>query len=195
MPIVRCKRWRAFSKSSPEREHCTPAWTPWSISIPGCAARTIACRSFAPLRVPSPEQARSGAASASGFPSSKSSPELRDRYHAGIAAILEETDAVSLFAQAGLPTDRGLLSETFDRFFRIVLPAPREETDLAKLLVRLFPTQKEVDRFFSQTPDQLKELAAQIAPVEIPEAWEKPACGPARCFLPFGRSCPGPRPI
>ena len=104
----------------------------------------------------------------------ESSPELRDRYHAGVAAILEETDAVPLFAQAGLPTDRGLLSESFDRFFRIVLPAPREETDLAKLLVRFFPTQKEVDRFFSQTQDQLKELAAQIAPVEIPEAWEKP---------------------
>ena len=102
----------------------------------------------------------------------ESSPELRDRCHAGIAAILDETDAVSLFAQAGLPTDRGLLSETFDRFFRIVLPAPREETDLAKLLLRLFPTQREVDRFFSQSQDQLKELAAQIAPVEIPEAWD-----------------------
>jgi site-specific recombinase len=104
----------------------------------------------------------------------ESSPTLRDRYHAGIASILEETDAISLFAQAGLPTDRGLIPETFDRFFRIVLPAPREETELAKLLVRLFPTQKEVERFFSQTPDQLKELATQITPVEIPEAWEKP---------------------
>ena len=104
----------------------------------------------------------------------ESSPELRDRYHAGIASILEETDAVSLFAQAGLPTDRGLLSETFDRFFRIVLPAPREENDLARLLIRLFPTQREVHRFFSQSPDQLKELAAQVAPIEIPEAWERP---------------------
>jgi site-specific recombinase len=104
----------------------------------------------------------------------EASPELRDRYHAGIAAILDETDAVSLFAQSGLPTDRGLLSETFDRFFNIVLPAPREETDLAKLFIRLFPTPKEVDRFFSQTPEQLKELACQIAPVDIPEAWERP---------------------
>ena len=104
----------------------------------------------------------------------EASPELRDRYQAGVAAILDETDAVSLFAQSGLPTDRGLLSETFDRFFRIVLPAPREETDLAKLFLRLFPTQNEVDRFFSQSPDQLRELASQIAPVDIPEAWDKP---------------------
>jgi site-specific recombinase len=102
------------------------------------------------------------------------SPELRDRYQAGIAAILEETDGIGLFAQAGLPTDRGLIPETFDRFFRIVLPAPREETDLSKLFLRLFPTQKEVDRFFSQTAEQLKELASQVAPVEIHEAWEKP---------------------
>jgi site-specific recombinase len=102
------------------------------------------------------------------------SPELRDRFHAGIAAILEETDAVSLFAQSGLPTDRGLFSESLDRFFRIVLPAPREENDLAKLSVRLFPTQWEVDRFFSQSPEQLQELAIRVAPVDIPEAWEKP---------------------
>ena len=104
----------------------------------------------------------------------ESSPELRDRYHAGIAAILDETNGVGLFAQAGLPTDRGLVPETIDRFFRIVLPTPREETDLSKLFLRLFPTQKEVDRFFSQTPEQLKELASQIAPVEIHEVWEKP---------------------
>jgi site-specific recombinase len=115
----------------------------------------------------------------------EASPELRDRYHAGIAAILEETDAVSLFAQSGLPTDRGLLSETFDRFFNIVLPAPREETDLSKLFLRLFPTPREVDRFFSQTPEQLKELACQVAPVNIPEAWERPnaALRDAFCLL------------
>jgi site-specific recombinase len=107
----------------------------------------------------------------------ESSPELRDRYHAGIAAILEETDAVSLFAQAGLPNDRGLVSESFDRLFRIVLPAPREETDLARLLLRLFPTQAEIDRLFSRSQDQLIFLASKLSPSEYPEAWERPvAC-------------------
>lgn len=105
----------------------------------------------------------------------EASPEIRDRYHAGIAAILDETDGVSLFAQAGLPTDRGLFSETFDRFFRIVLPAPREETDLAKLFLRLFPSQYEVDHFFSLPLDRLKYMASLIAPVQHPEAWEKAA--------------------
>jgi len=104
----------------------------------------------------------------------ESSAEVRDRFHAGIASILDETDGVGLFAKAGLPTDRGLIPETLDRFFGIVLPAPRQETDLSKLFIRLFPTQKEVDRFFSQTPEQLKEMASEATPVGIPEAWEKP---------------------
>jgi site-specific recombinase len=102
------------------------------------------------------------------------SPEIRDRYQAGIAAILEETDATSLFAQAGLPNDRGLIPETFDRFFNIVLPAPREETDLSGLLLRLFPTQAEIHRLFSRSQDQLIFLAGKLAPVEYPDAWEQP---------------------
>jgi site-specific recombinase len=102
------------------------------------------------------------------------SPELRDRYHAGIASILEETDGVSLFADAGLPTDRGLLPETFDRFFNIVLPSPREEHDLAKLFLRLFPSQREVTRFFSLPPQMLERIAMLSTPTENAEAWEKP---------------------
>jgi site-specific recombinase len=104
----------------------------------------------------------------------EASPELRDRYHAGVAAIMEETDGVSLFAQAGLPTDRGLMHEGFERLFRIVLPTPKDETELAKLSVRLFPTPKEVDRFFSLPQEELNRVACLNAPVEIPEAWERP---------------------
>jgi site-specific recombinase len=104
----------------------------------------------------------------------EASPALRDRYHAGVAAILEETDGLSLFAQAGLPTDRSLLHEAFERLFRTILPTPRNDTELSKLSVRLFPTQKELDRFFSLPQDELIRLACLIAPVELAEAWEKP---------------------
>jgi site-specific recombinase len=104
----------------------------------------------------------------------ESSPQIRDRYHAGIAAILDETDALSLFAEAGLPNDRGLVPETVDRLFRIILPAPREETELARLFLRLFPTKREVERVFSLPQDPLHRFATLLAPVEIPEVWEKP---------------------
>ncbi|HVM75140.1 MAG TPA: hypothetical protein VMT75_05810 [Candidatus Saccharimonadales bacterium] len=103
----------------------------------------------------------------------QASPELRDRNNAAIAAILEETDAVALFAQAGLPTDRGLLPELFERVFLAILPAPREETDLAKLFLRLFPTNKEVDHFFSTPVAELTEFVHVAVPAEHPEAWER----------------------
>ena len=102
------------------------------------------------------------------------SSEVRDRYLAGIASIMEETDGVSLFAQAGLPTDRGLLHETSERLFRTLLPTPRDETELSKLFERLFPTPKEVDRFFSLPSDALDRMARLTAPVEQAEAWERP---------------------
>ncbi len=102
------------------------------------------------------------------------SEEIRDRYQAGILAIIEETDGVSLFAKSGLPSDRGLVPEVVDRFFRIVLPAPREETDLAKLFVRLFPSQREVERFFNMPPLLLNELANFSVPIGDPEAWDRP---------------------
>ncbi len=99
------------------------------------------------------------------------SPEVRLRYRASIAAILESTDGVGLFAESGLPSDRGLLPETFDRLFGILLPEPREETDLARLLLRLFPTEKEVDRFFN-LPAELGERVANLAaPGEDDPVW------------------------
>jgi site-specific recombinase len=104
----------------------------------------------------------------------EASPELRDRCQAQVAYILEETDGVSLFAVAGLPTDRGLFSEAFERIFRTVLPAPREETELAKLFVRLLPTPKEVDRFFSLPQERLDRIAHLATPVDQPEAWDRP---------------------
>jgi site-specific recombinase len=91
-----------------------------------------------------------------------------------IGAILEDTDAVALFAESGLPNDRGLVPETIDRLFRIILPAPREETDLARLFLRLFPTQKEVDRFFSLPAEVFDRLVLLASPEEGSAAWQKP---------------------
>ena len=101
----------------------------------------------------------------------ESSATIRDRYHAGIAAILKETNGISLFAQSGLPTDRGLFPEVSDRFFGHVLPAPREDKDLSKLFLRLFPSEKEVDRFFSLPASLLDHIAHLTAPPEDSDAW------------------------
>jgi len=121
----------------------------------------------------------------------RSSEQLRDRYFAGVAAILDETDGISLFAEAGMPSDRGLLPEAIDRLFNILLPAPREDTELAKLFLRLFPTQKEVNRFFSLPPEQLYAAVSSLAPVAIPEAWEKPIASLLDAFCLLGARVQG----
>jgi len=121
----------------------------------------------------------------------RSSDEIRDRYYAGIASILDETDGISLFAESGMPSDRGLLPEAFDRLFNNLLPAPREESELAKLFLRLFPTQKEVDRFFSLPPDALNYAVALIAPVSIPEAWDVPFASLLDAFCLLGARAQG----
>ena len=121
----------------------------------------------------------------------QTSVEIRDRYLAGVAAILEETDGISLFTDSGLPSDRGLLPEAFDRLFSTLLPAPREETELAKLFLRIFPTQAEVERFFSLPPDQLNATISLLTPIEIPEAWEKPVGSLLEAFCLLGARVQG----
>ena len=73
-----------------------------------------------------------------------------------------------------MPNDRGLFSEAMDRFFRIVLPAPRSDEDLSKLLLRMFPTQQEVDRFFDIPPELFDRIITLSAPSDDSEAWKRP---------------------
>src|SRR5690348_7719835 len=61
-------------------------------------------------------------------------PELQRPIVTVVAAILAETNGVSLVAETGLPSDRGILRETTDRVFRRLLPSPRDDHDLAALL-------------------------------------------------------------
>jgi site-specific recombinase len=104
----------------------------------------------------------------------ENSPETRSRYHDSLAALLAATNGVSLFAESGLPSDRGLLAELSNRIFGILLPAPREYTELARLFVRMYPTKEEVDHFFSQPPENFDRVVALAAPDERAEQW-KPA--------------------
>jgi site-specific recombinase len=121
----------------------------------------------------------------------QTSSEIRDRYLGGIVSILDDTDGVSLFAEAGMPSDRGMLPEAFDRLFNTLLPAPREEAELAKLFLRLFPTEKEVERFFSLPPDQLNKIVTLLAPVEIAEAWDRPVASLLDAFCLLGARVQG----
>jgi site-specific recombinase len=101
----------------------------------------------------------------------ESSREVLNRYRASIGLILRETDGLTFFAISGLPSDRGLLAETRERLSRILLPSPREDTDLAKLCLRMFPSNKEIDRFFNTPAEHFDRIVSLAAPPEDSDAW------------------------
>jgi site-specific recombinase len=55
-----------------------------------------------------------------------------------IAAVLREVSAFHLLSRLGLPGDRSFMAESMDRISRRLLPAPRDDNDLSRLLARLF---------------------------------------------------------
>src|SRR5262249_30265717 len=68
----------------------------------------------------------------------KSVAAYRERLSATLASVLRDSSAVALFAEAGLPSDRGLARETFERIARRVLPRPPDDEDLERFVSRIF---------------------------------------------------------
>ena len=100
------------------------------------------------------------------------SPELNALLNDVVAGILQETSSLALFAETGLPSDRGLVAEFSERFWRRVLPVPREDTDLSKLLVRLFRTHMEAERFATMPPEISQRLVNAFAPAGRSAHWQ-----------------------
>lgn len=101
----------------------------------------------------------------------ENSPEIRSRYHDSLAALLAATNGVSLFAESGLPSDRGLFAELSNRILGLLLPAPRDYSELARLFIRMYPTKDEVDHFFSQPSENFDRMVTLVAPDEQAEQW------------------------
>jgi len=59
--------------------------------------------------------------------------QLRARFDASWQAMLAELDSVPLFADAGLPTHSGLITESLRRLSQRMLPSAREDSDTARL--------------------------------------------------------------
>src|SRR5262245_6689336 len=96
-------------------------------------------------------------------------PGLRAGVGTAIATVVAETDAVGLIAETGIPNDRGFMKETADRFYRRVLPEPRDEHDLARVLLRLFPSAREL-RWLNELPPELFDGLLEALMVDEPMA-------------------------
>lgn len=97
----------------------------------------------------------------------KTSPGLRERFSATLGSVLRDTTAVALFAESGMPNDRGLGSETVDRIARRILPRPPDDEDLDRFVLRVFRTQRDC----AWIEDAPVELFAEFAEV-IGDIWD-----------------------
>jgi site-specific recombinase len=101
----------------------------------------------------------------------ESSPATREALLVGMARLLAETEGAGFFGEAGLPSQRGFFSELGDRFMRRVLPAPRDDRDLSRILGELFPTDAHVERFRRLPPEIFHRVVTLLAPPDRPEIW------------------------
>jgi site-specific recombinase len=102
----------------------------------------------------------------------ESQSELRVRFQQGVGEILARVRSVELFAEAGLHPREGLWSEAVRRLIEEVLPSAREDTDLSKLIFRLYPTGQAIERLVALPDETFERLARLISPVSDPSAWQ-----------------------
>ena len=96
------------------------------------------------------------------------SPQYRDRLRATLASVFRETDAVALFSEAGIPSDRGLGSEVVERFSKRILPRPPDATSLERLVSRVFRGTRDC-AWIEEAPAELfAELGTQLGDVWAP---------------------------
>jgi site-specific recombinase len=97
-------------------------------------------------------------------------PAVREAVQEAIGRIIQDTDAVNLFADAGLPCDRGFLAEFGDRLMSKLLPTVRNDRDLTHLLQRQYRSLVEV-KWFSQFPSRLfARILQALTPSGNPQA-------------------------
>jgi site-specific recombinase len=98
-------------------------------------------------------------------------PQARAGFQAALAEIIAETEGENLFADAGLPGDRGFLAEFGDRLMAKVLPAPLDEHDLSQLLTRCYRSHEHAERFGRIPPEVFEQMVALFAPPDRPAMW------------------------
>ncbi len=87
-------------------------------------------------------------------------PELRTRFQKTWQSTVASLDSVGLFAEAGLPAQQALLTETIRRVFRRFLPMAREEADTGRLFASVFASPRAVQRFLDMDRELFTRLAA-----------------------------------
>jgi site-specific recombinase len=102
----------------------------------------------------------------------ESQSELRTMFQQGVRDIFTNVRSVELFAEAGLHPREGLWSEALRRLIEEVLPSAREDTDLSKLVSRLYPTTETIERLIRLPDETFERMVRLISPINDPTAWQ-----------------------
>jgi len=116
----------------------------------------------------------------------ESQSELCVGFRQGVRQILIEVRSVELFAEAGLHPREGLWSEAVRRLTEELLPSAREDTDLAKLVFRLYPTCMAIEQLIALPDETFERISRLISPVNDASAWEKQREDLTQAFLLLG---------
>jgi site-specific recombinase len=97
--------------------------------------------------------------------------EIRSGFQQTVGQILAEMHSVESFAEAGLHPREGLWSDAARRLTQRILPSARDDSDLSRLVFRLYPTAKSIDRLIEQSDANFERIARLLSPVEDTSAW------------------------
>ncbi len=103
----------------------------------------------------------------------ETNPEVRTRFQASAAVLLSELNSLSLFAEAGIPSDHSFPSEITQRLAAKLLPSAREASDTSKLLVTLYSTRRDAQQFLSIPPELFARMAAVFAAPDDTLVWRR----------------------
>ena len=96
---------------------------------------------------------------------------VRLRFQSSFGSLLAELHSISLFAEAGIPSDHSLPSEIMQRIAGRLVPAARAESDAARLLVTLYSSERDVRSFLASPAELLQRLIAVLSPPNSPTFW------------------------
>ncbi len=96
---------------------------------------------------------------------------IRQKFQSSFGSLLAELHSISLFAEAGIPSDHSLPSEIMQRLAGKVIPAARAKSDTARLLVTLYSSERDVRSFLATPEELLQRLIAVLTPPDSPNFW------------------------
>jgi site-specific recombinase len=98
---------------------------------------------------------------------------LRVPFQKAFHVMLGETQAVGLFAEAGLHPRESLWSEAARRLVERILPSARADADLSKLLFRLHPDDGYSAGFLNWPEELFRRTVRLLSPDNDPHAWNR----------------------